>query len=161
MLALKACLKAVCTKTGVAKLELYVTCSHVDVNTARKWMKYIGLQRIYDVIDGARARIFTDEEMTEYTYSYTHAPRYLKGAAVRAFSDELMNTWPAIKGRAAFPAGPPRRALYVSMFSPAHPLVPRWWSLESLLPRMGNAEPASLALNLSGGRECVREAVRV
>ena len=136
------------TKTGVAKLELYVTCSHVDVNTARKWMKYIGLQRIYDVIDGARARIFTDEEMTEYTYSYTHAPRYLKGAAVRAFSDELMNTWPAIKGRAAFPAGPPRRALYVSMFSPAHPLVPRWWSLESLLPRMGNAEPASLAVSL-------------
>ena len=51
-------------------------------------------------------------------------------------------------GRAAFPAGPPRRALYVSMFSPAHPLVPRWWSLESLLPRMGNAEPASLAVSL-------------
>jgi len=28
---------------------------------------------------------------------YTHAPRYLKGAAARTFSDNLMSTWPAIK----------------------------------------------------------------
>ena len=67
----------------------------IDENTAKKWMKYVGLQRIYDVIDGTCARIFTDEEMTEYTY--THAPPHLKGAAARTFSDELMNTWPAIK----------------------------------------------------------------
>ena len=67
----------------------------IDEDVAKRWMKFIGLQRIYDVIDGAHARIFTDDEMNEYTY--THAPRYLKGAAARTFSDDLMSTWPAIK----------------------------------------------------------------
>jgi hypothetical protein len=67
----------------------------IDEDVAKRWMKFIGLQRIYDVIDGAHARIFTDDEMNEYTY--THAPRYLKGAAARTFSDALMSTWPAIK----------------------------------------------------------------
>ena len=67
----------------------------IDEDVAKRWMKFIGLQRIYDVIDGAHARIFTDDEMDEYTY--THAPRYLKGAAARTFSDALMSTWPAIK----------------------------------------------------------------
>ena len=42
----------------------------------------------------------------------------------------------------------PQGPVSAHVVSPAHPLVPRWWSLESLLPRMGNAEPASLAVSL-------------
>ena len=31
-------------------------------------MKFIGLQRIYDVIDGTHARIFTDDEMMDENF---------------------------------------------------------------------------------------------
>ena len=64
---------------------------------AERWAKYIGLHRINNLFDADTNKPFTREDMEDYTHTY--APESIRGTPEEnEWSDELMQSWPALIG---------------------------------------------------------------
>ena len=70
----------------------------VDVasDAAEKWSKYLGLKRIYNIIDPDSETLFTESDMKEFAYE--HAPDGIAGTrSVHEFVDTVMQTWSVVR----------------------------------------------------------------
>ena len=68
-----------------------------DDDRAAKWAKFIGLHRINNLFDADTGRIFTQQDMHNYTHKY--APSRIRGTPeAHEWADDLMQSWTALAG---------------------------------------------------------------